>query len=324
MSIQVQNFTYRPYINMDTIYVEIYADGKSVRTNMYSTVTYTVASAESDSKSQAEGPFGIMDIQGNFYEKVKTPPSPPETSKPPEPQVEAQPAVNFDNKVYVPKSSVKKPKTTNGTEFVVVETQQFYSGSYVKTSQKQYFAGKTVDETGIVLQKLKKDFNLPKLTPSGLLSGAGLLAMLLKAVFTKQPSSSDLHNGKTTRYFVKDTRTGKVAETDEQTANQVQAELPNVKIGKVDWVIDGPVEDKMFGNYKYEGAATKNKKAILELEKDLPGISNFVTDFTLMVKDPVQEYLKKGNNLLTSETVTERNPDTLLLNSRKANFDKKE
>lgn len=324
MSIQVQNFTYRSYVNMDTIYVETYADGKSIRTDKYSTVTYNVSSAESDAKSQAEGPFGILDTQGNFYEKAKIVSSPPETTKPLDPQIEAQPVVNFDNKVYVPKSSVKKPKTTNGTEFVVAETQQFYSGSYVKTSQKQYFAGRTVDETGIVLQKLKKDFNLPKLTPSGLLSGAGLLAMLLKAVFTKQPSSSDLHNGKTTRYFVKDTRTGKVAETDEQTANQVQAELPNVKIGKVDWVIDGPVEDKMFGNYKYEGAATKNKKAILELEKDLPGISNFVTDFTLMVKDPVQEYLKKGNNLLTSETVTERNPDTLLLNSRKANFDKKE
>lgn len=324
MSIQVQNFTYRPYINMDTIYVEIYADGKSVRTNMYSTVTYTITSAESDSKSQAEGPFGIMDAQGNLYEKAKTPPSPPETSKPPEPQVEAQPAINFDNKVYVPKSSVKKPKTTDGTEFVVMETQQFYSGSYVKTSQKQYFAGKTVDETGIVLQKLKKDSNLLKLTPIGLLSGAGLLAMLLKAVFTKKPSSSDLHNGKTSRYFVKDTRTGKIAETDEQTANQVQAELPNVKIGKVDWVIEGPAEDKMYGKYKYEGAASKNKKAIESLEKDLPGISTFVTDYTLLLKDPVQEQLKKGNNILTSEVFIEKDPKVELENRRKANFDKKD
>jgi hypothetical protein len=147
--------------------------------------------------------------------------------------------------------------------------------------------------------------------------------MLLKAVFTKQPSSSDLHNGKTTRYFVKDTRTGKVAETDEQTANQVQAELPNVKIGKVDWVIDGPVEDKMFGNYTYEGAATKNKKAILELEKDLPGISNFVKDYSFLVKDPVQEQISKGTTLVSSEVFIEKDPKVELENLRKANFDKK-
>ena len=323
MNIQVQNFTYRSYVNMDTIYVEIYADGKMVRINMYSTTTYTVTLAEGDAKSQAEGPFGIMDNQGNFYEKAKTPPTTPETSKPPQPQVEAQPAVNFDNKIYVPKSSVKKPKTTNGREFVVLETQQFYSGSYVKTSQKQYFAGKTVNETGIELQKLKKGLNIPKLTPNGMLAGAGLLAMLLKAVFTKQPSSSDLHNGKTSRFFVKDTATGKIAETDEQTANQVKAEVPNTKIGSVEWIIQGPAEDRIFGAYKYEGAISKNKKAIQGLEKDLPGISSFVTDYAFLVKDPVQENMKKGNNLLSSEVFIVKDPNTELENLRKANFDKK-
>lgn len=323
MSIQVQNFTYRSYVNMDTIYVEVYADGKLVRTNMYSTATYTITLAENDSKSQAEGPFGVMDNKGNLYEKVSTPPTTPETSKPPQPQVEAQPAVNFDDKIYVPKSSIKKPKTTDGTEFVVLETQQFYSGSYVKTSQKQYFAGKTVNETGIELQKVRKGLNVPKLTPSGMLVGAGLLAMLLKTVFTKQPSSSDLFNGKTSRFFVKDTATGKIAETDEQTAKQLQAEIPNIKIGSVDWIIQGPAEDRMFGIYKYEGAISRNKKAIEKLEKDLPGISSFVTDYAFLVKDPVQENMKKGNNLLSSEVFIEKDPNTELENSRKANFDKK-
>lgn len=246
------------------------------------------------------------------------------TTKPVQTQVEAQPAVNFDNKIYVPKSSVNKPKTTNGTEFVVMETQQFYSGSYVKTSQKQYFAGRTVDETGIILQKIQKGINIPKLTPSGMLAGAGLLAMLLKTVFTKQPSSSDLYNGVTSRYFVKDTRTGKIAETDEQTANQVKAEVPNTIIGKVDWTIKGPSEDKMFGTYKYEGATSKNKKAISNLEKDIPGISNFVTDYNFLVKDPVEEQIKKGNIQLSSQVFTEKDPKVELENSRKANFDKKE
>lgn len=323
MSIQVQNFTYRSYVNMDTIYVEIYADGKLVRTNMYSTTTYTITLAENDSKSQAEGPFGVMDTKGNLYEKAKTSPVTLETSKPPQPQIEAQPAVNFDNKIYVPKSSVKKPKTTDGTEFVVASTQQFYSGSYVKTSQKQYFAGKTVDETGIELQKIKKGFDVPKLTPSGMLKGVGLLAMILKAVFTKQPSSSDLHNGKTSRFFVKDTATGKIAETDEQTANQVKAEIPNIKVGSVDWIIQGPAEDRMYGVYKYEGAISRNKKAIQGLEKDLPGISTFVTDYAFLVQDPVQENMKKGNNLLSSEVFIVKDPTTELENSRKANFDKK-
>ena len=148
--------------------------------------------------------------------------------------------------------------------------------------------------------------------------------MLLKAVFTKQPSSSDLHNGKTTRYFVKDTSTGKIAETDEQTANQVKAELPNTKIGKVDWIIQGPAEDRMFGQYKYEGAVSRNKEAIADLEKDLPGISSFITDYSFLVKDPIQEEMKKGNNFLSSEVFMEKDPKVELENSRKANFDKKE
>lgn len=323
MSIQVQNFTYRSYVNMDTIYVEIYADGKMVRTNMYSTSTFTLALAENDSKTQAEGPFGVMDTQGNLYEKAQVPSSIPQTSKPLI-QVEPEPSVNFDDKIYIPKSSTKKPKTTDGTEFVVAGTQQFYSGSYVKTSQKQYFAGKSVNETGIELQKVKKDTNISKLTPSGIFTGAGLLNMLLKSVFIKQPSSSDLYNGKTTRFFVKDPTTGKIAETDEQTLNQVKIEVPNVKTGSVEWIIKGPAEDRMFGKYKYEGAISKNKKAIQGLEKVLPGISLFVTDYSFLVKDPIQQSMEKGNNLLSSEVFIEKDPNVELENSRKANFDKKD
>lgn len=234
-----------------------------------------------------------------------------------------QASVNYNNKIYVPRSSVKKPKTTNGAEFVVLDTQQFYSGSYVETSQKQYFAGKTVDETGIELQKIKKGSELSKLTPGGILVGAGLLTMLLKSVFIKQPSSSDLHSGITPRFFVKDVNTGKINETDEQTANQVKAEIPNTIVRKVDWVIQGPAEDKMFGTYKYEGAATKNKRVIEDLEKEMPGISNFVTDYSFLVSNPVQEKADKGTVYLTTEVFIEKDPQIELENSRKANFDKK-
>ena len=73
----------------------------------------------------------------------------------------------------------------------------------------------------------------------------------------------------------------------------------------------------MFGKYPFEGAASKNRKTILALEKDMPGISLFVTNYSLYVEEPVSV----AQNQLTSETQVEKDALVELDNSRKANFD---
>lgn len=239
--------------------------------------------------------------------------------------LQPEPSVNFNDKIYIPKSIVKKPKITNGGEFVIASTQQFYSGSYVETLQKQYFAGKTASETGIELQKIKKGVNSLKVTPSGVFKNTGLLSKILQTVFIKQLTSSDLYNGKTVRFFIKDVSTGRIVETDEDTLNQVKAEVPNIITGKVEWTIQGPGEDVTINNYKYEGAISRNRKAIQTLEKTIPGISSFVTDYSFLVTgNTIQEITrKKEDNLLSSEVVIVKDSNIELQNLRKANFDKK-
>lgn len=391
MSIQVKNFTFKSSINMDTIFVETYADGKLIKTEKYSAVTYTPTTAEARSKSTAEGPFGVAGSDGEIYEKAPTtnpnkyeyeikkfgpqsyliayemgsagetkiyesskligasestfvqtailglqdsypgienmtrrpsptpPPTAPEVAKPTPPVVEPAPAVNENNKPFFPKFSYKKPKTTKGDEFIEIQTQNYYTGSYVETSTKQYFAGKTPEETGIELKKIKKNKTASRLTPAGLMVGANVLFTVLQAFFVKRPSASDLAKGKTKRYFVQDKKTDKIVETDEQTYNQVKLEMTNQRVAETDWILKGPAKDQVINGYPFKGAESKNQEAIQALEAQMPGISKYVTDYSFLVTEPVSPTARQ----LTTQTIVEKDAQVQLDNDRKANFDLK-
>jgi hypothetical protein len=73
----------------------------------------------------------------------------------------------------------------------------------------------------------------------------------------------------------------------------------------------------MFGQYKYEGAESRNKRTIQDLEKQVPGISTFITDYKYLVQEPVVV----DKQATTSQTIVEEDPTVQLDNSRKANFD---
>jgi hypothetical protein len=75
----------------------------------------------------------------------------------------------------------------------------------------------------------------------------------------------------------------------------------------------------MFGNYPYQGAASKNKAAIEALELQMKGISNFVTDYSYLVEEPVENQKQQ----LAKESMTVEDPVIELENNRKANFDLK-
>ena len=55
-------------------------------------------------------------------------------------------------------------------------------------------------------------------------------------------------------------------DTDLDTYLQAKNTLVNSIFAQVDWIVKGPAEDKMFGNYPFEGAESKNKKVPLFLE----------------------------------------------------------
>lgn len=216
--------------------------------------------------------------------------------------------------MYIPKSRYKKAKSTDGTEFVEVKSRELYKGFYIETYKGKYFAGKTPEENGPELEKIKKDRKFP----------IGLLG-LLAGFFIKKPTQSEKDKGVTKRNFIQDKNNNKIIETDPDTYIQAKAALVNSIFAEIDWIIGGPAEDVMFGEYPYEGAESKNRKTIQELEKTMPGISTFVTDYKYLVEDTTTTTATIQNSAISqsaaSQTFLVQDPDTQLENSRKANFD---
>jgi hypothetical protein len=212
---------------------------------------------------------------------------------------------------YVPETRYSTPKSTRGGEFNIKQTGEDYIGQYIETFDGKYYAGSRPEENGHELVKVNEEF------PIGLaFSAAPVIAGLLAGFFKPQLKKGDIDKGVTKRYFVQDKKTNKIQETDQQTFLQAR-QLPNTNFATVDWIIKGPAEDQNFNGYPFEGAASKNEKAIKALESQIPGISTVVTDYTLLVQDPTANQ----NPQTTSQTIVERDPAVQLENDRKANFD---
>jgi hypothetical protein len=237
-----------------------------------------------------------------------TPPPPVEAEKPYEPPTPVE-----GPKRYIPEGRYRKPASTSGGEFVELESGEPYKGFYIETYKGKFYAGKTPEENGPELVKEKKIAD--QIALLGIVGA--IVPGLLAGFFKKKLTPFEKKKGVTKRNFIQDKDNNKIIETDPETFEQAKQVLVNNRFAQVDWITKGPAEDKMFGKYPFEGAASKNRKAILAAEKNMPGISLFVTNYSLYVEEPVSAV----QNQLTSETEVERDPLVELDNSRKARFD---
>lgn len=215
---------------------------------------------------------------------------------------------------YQPKTRVSKPKNTGGGEFIEKKSLKNYKGKYVEDFTGKFYAGSKIEDNGVELEKIK----------TGALSGAkaralGLLAIALRGFFKKKPSQSDLDKGTTKRYFVQDKNDNKIVETDKDLYQQARKLLINKQFAEVEWDMKGPAQDRIINGYPFEGAASKNKKAIHALEKQMPGISTFITDYAYLVQEPVVIQPQD----LTTQTFIEKDHNQQVQEDRKANFDYK-
>lgn len=225
------------------------------------------------------------------------------------------PTTQEEGTLFVPSSKYSEPKSTPGGEFVEKETRKNYKGYYIEVAGGTFLAGKSPEDKGVALEKISKLGNaLERLSPIAL----SLLASIFKQLYKPKLTSGEVKAGVANRYFVQDKLTNKIAETDQESYEQA-TQLPTVRTAKVDWDIKGPANDQMINGYPYEGAASKNKKAIQALESQMPGISTFVTNYSELVEEPV---IIKDIASDIQTTVVE-DPVTELDNIRKANFDLK-
>ena len=208
---------------------------------------------------------------------------------------------------YYPESKYSKPKSTRRGQFRIKGFDEIYTGLYVGTFDHKYFAGISPMDTQVELEKIENTST----AVAAVLTSA--VAFIVGRVLTK----SEKDKGSIKRYFIQTSQNSKISETDRATYLLEKKSPLSKNFLEVDWNIKGPAEDKIIGQYKYEGAESKNKKTIQALEKQLPGISNFITDYKYLVQEPTVV----NKQAFTSEVITEKDPAVELENSRKANFD---
>jgi hypothetical protein len=217
-------------------------------------------------------------------------------------------------KRYIPKTSYTEPKYTSGGEYKTKDTGEDYIGFYIEASRGKYYSGKSPQQGGAEILKVETEGLVNKGARAKVFA---LLLALAKGFFRPKLSSIDRERGFTVRYFIQDKNDNKIVEVDRETYLEAQKELLNKRFIEVNWTIKGPAENSVIAGYPYEGAASKNRKAITAAEKQIPGISTFVKDYSFLVEEPISATA----NELSSNTVILKDPLVELENRRKAGFD---
>jgi len=221
-------------------------------------------------------------------------------------------ATNSTQTKYVPDTRESNPKSASQGEFVEQITRNPYKGFYVQDFKGNYYAGKSIKENGVQLERVRTQtpVSVSTLLEQTLLAG-------LKGFFKKILTQGELDRGVARRFFVQDKNTNKIVETDSATYLQAQSQFPNKNYAQIDWVIQGPAKDTSFNGIPYQGAESKNKKTIQALEKQMPGISLYVTNYAEFVQEITPTVP------LNAYTEVQKDAQVTLDNSRKANFDTK-
>lgn len=164
--------------------------------------------------------------------------------------------------MFVPKSKYTTRKTP-GREFETSDGKE-YRGQVVSLYTGRVYAGSNPSRLG------------EELFPFGTFKKKSEALKINLAQEYPKPTERDYRKGTYTRFFLIDSRNGKVYEVGRQTYKRT----PNVSfISKVEvaWNLEGPVEDTKVGNYIYPGTARKNQKLIDQLIEVNPNFADFLS-----------------------------------------------
>lgn len=174
--------------------------------------------------------------------------------------------------MYLPKNKYSAPKHTPGGEFSLNGIE--YVGWYIRTFKNEYYTGKAFSKDSKLLIKLTEETNVIDANRNDPFTFNSIQVA---------PSSKDRINGKWKRYFLKDSRNGKIIEVDKDKFLLFKKKSYVLK-GLLEWEIKGPAENLVINGYTYYGASHQNKIKVAELEKTFPGLSSFVKDYSQFVE----------------------------------------
>jgi len=177
--------------------------------------------------------------------------------------------------MFLPRSKYKGPFTATGgeQELLVKSTLKPYRGKYIVTYKGQYFSGSTPQEAKDELI-LKSSYEEKEKNKNN---------HIIESETFIEPTESDYKKSTYTRYFAKDLRSLKIIEITKPEFIRV-GKLPAHSVVSLDWYLKGPAENTKYRGYMYYGAKSRNAKAVLEAEKTIDGLSNYLKDLGQFVK----------------------------------------
>jgi len=219
--------------------------------------------------------------------------------------------------MYYPKSQITTNLSTNGKEFQLVETDEYYIGSYFKTSDGRFYTGKTPQDGNnkLLVQNPINNPNTPILSINSdtnyftnILPPSYLNASKSELILPPPPQGNivfpteeDYETGEYQRYFLKHNINNIYLEVNQSTYNNFFNLNPSVQYQlytaiQISWILVGkPIE-------VYE--INRNIALLYEKENKIMGFSNFFKGRYLKYYRPLKNeyYSTRGGELKVQDT----------------------
>lgn len=142
-----------------------------------------------------------------------------------------------------------------------------YEGAYHKLYNGETYTGAVPSTESVRIFFDDSEPALPDITYDNLLVSEPIY-----------PQPEEYTKGFFTRYFVKDSRNGKIVEVKKETYSKKLKEK-YLKGTTIKWILEKPVRDIFNQGFLYKGAATRNKENTQKANLELKGLDLFVTEF---------------------------------------------
>jgi len=169
-------------------------------------------------------------------------------------------------KKFLPAFKYLKGKFASRGEFLLPNGQP-YEGAYHQLYNGETYTGSVPGKDAIRIVKDDSEPHIPLPEYAD--------KLVSEPVY---PEPEDYDKGYFLRYFIKDTRNGKIIEVKKETSRK-KLEQKYLKGITVKWILEKPVRDIFNQGYLYKGASTRNKENTQKANLELKGLDLFVTEF---------------------------------------------
>jgi hypothetical protein len=171
--------------------------------------------------------------------------------------------------MYYPKSEILLVSNTPGTELLVKKTKKPYTGDYYLTNDNRFFSGKEYTLNTQELVPVQKKAYIQNESKS-------------YGFHYAMPSVMDYERGFFVRYVIKRVNSGfeTILEVDRAEHDRAKKD-PLYTAATFSWKISGEMNTNKLG---VPGIVETNQKTLQELEKTIPGITNYFINLAQYAK----------------------------------------